>query len=100
MDAAMLREYQRRWAAVAEVEAGEQQKQLAAQRWQQLNAIVRLAQALALTAADAPAEQAVIWQRWNRLKELYLVGLERVNRGPERRAGAAVRRGSGGAAPH
>jgi len=63
-----LRQYRKRWEAVAAVEAAERRAATPEERWQQLNAIVRLALALGLPLEQDP-EEIVVWQRWARLKE-------------------------------
>jgi len=63
-----LRQYRERWEAVATFEAAERRAAPLALRWKQLNAILRLAQALGLPLEQDPEEIAV-WQRWARLKE-------------------------------
>ncbi len=69
MDAQLAREYRARWAAVAEVEEAEQRNATASDRWRQLNAIVQMAMALGLDLDVQSEDDAVVWERWARLKE-------------------------------
>jgi hypothetical protein len=63
-----LRQYRERWETVAAFEAAERRDASLAVRWQQLNAILRLAQELGLALEQDP-EEITVWQRWARLKE-------------------------------
>ena len=74
IDAQELRAYLARWQAVAAFEAAEQKAATFTLRWQQLNAILRLAAALGISPeADSEAIEAVR-SRWNRLKDTYQSG--------------------------
>jgi len=68
MDPSLIREYRARWQAVAEVEQAEQQEATVEDRWRRLNAIVRLAGALGLDPRVHDRDEAVVWQRWAKLK--------------------------------
>jgi hypothetical protein len=72
MDTLMLKEYRRRWQAVAAVEEVEQQKASLALRWQQLNSIIRLAAGLRLPADRDVKEVDAVRRRWNMLKDIYV----------------------------
>ncbi len=72
MDRSMLQEYRSRWQAVAAVEKKEQQSASLAQRWQQLNAILRLATRLELQSLADDHQVNLVRQRWLRLKTAYL----------------------------
>ena len=63
-----LRRYRERWQAVNAVEVAERRAAPMSLRWQQLNAIVRLAQGLGLPLKP-DEEEAVVWQRWAQIKE-------------------------------
>lgn len=77
LDRTMLEAYQRRWQAAAEREAQERQQTSVAQRWRQLNALLRMAAALGLQPAGASQEDDLVRQRWIRLTEAYLAASER-----------------------
>ena len=78
MNKSMLIEYQERWKAVAEVELMEQRQASIRQRWQQLNAIVRMAAGLGVLYKDEDGQVDIVRQRWNVLKDLYLAGVSRI----------------------
>ncbi len=62
----MLKAYQERWQAVAEIERQELQTATLELRWQQLNSIIGMAMGLGLTIpADDDFE---VIQRWAKLK--------------------------------
>jgi hypothetical protein len=63
-----VKAYRQRWQAVEEVELQEQRSASVATRWQQLNAILRLAIGLGLKLEADEQEKMVIYQRWARLK--------------------------------
>ncbi|MGB9723394.1 MAG: hypothetical protein ACP5OO_05560 [Chloroflexia bacterium] len=67
MDRSALREIRERWQAVAEIEAQERRAAPLSLRWQQLNAVLRLAIGLGLPLERSKDEEAVR-QRWIRLK--------------------------------
>jgi len=68
MDPVLIREYRARWQAVAEVEQAEQQQATVVDRWRRLNAILQLAGALRLDPRAQDQEEAIVWQRWAKLK--------------------------------
>lgn len=68
MDPDLAREYRVRWPAVAEVEEAEQQWATIAERWEKLNAILRMAVALGLDLQAHGQDEEVVWERWARLK--------------------------------
>ena len=61
------KEYRDRWHAVAAIELQEQRSASVALRWQQLNAIWRLAKGLGLSLESDESER-VVWERWAKLK--------------------------------
>ena len=63
-----MKAYRQRWQAVEEVERQEQRAASIATRWQQLNAILRLAIGLGLKLDQEDKEGMVVHQRWARLK--------------------------------
>lgn len=73
MDALLLKDYQRRWQAVAAAEATAQQKTPLGVRWQQLNSIIRLTAALGLPVEADRRDIDVVRYRWNVLKDAYLI---------------------------
>lgn len=72
MEREMLLAYQRRWQAVGQVEAAEQQTATIAERWQRLNSLLRLARSLGLPPSEDDVLIGPAQQRWNRLQSLYL----------------------------
>ena len=67
VDPQQAREYRARWQAVAAIEEEEQRASSVQSRWQQLNAILRLAAGLGLNMAQ-PDEEEAVRARWARLK--------------------------------
>lgn len=76
IDQESLRAYRSRWQAVAEIEALEQQKMSIAERWRQLNALLRMAAALKLPSDRDDHPSDIVQQRWSRLTEIYLSNTE------------------------
>lgn len=72
MDREMLLAYQRRWQAVAQMEQAERQAATVAQRWQQLNSLLRLSATLGLQPKNEDSATDPAQERWKRLKSLYL----------------------------
>ncbi len=68
MNDQLVREFRERWQAVAAVEAEEQRAASVALRWQQLNAILRLAIGLGLPRVESKEEEEIVRQRWAKLK--------------------------------
>jgi hypothetical protein len=68
MDAQLARQFRERWQAVAAVEAEEQMAATLDLRWQQLNAIARLAIGLRLPLIEVDRQEEVVRQRWVKLK--------------------------------
>lgn len=68
MDPILVREYRARWQAVSEVEETEQQQATVESRWQRLNAIVQMAITLGFDLRAQREDEAIVWQRWARLK--------------------------------
>jgi len=62
-----MRQFREHWQAVAAIEREEQREASVALRWQQLNAILRLAMGLELPLRERLDEEAVR-QRWVKLK--------------------------------
>mgnify|MGYP001027395493 CR=1 FL=1 len=69
MNAQQAREFRERWQAVAAVEAEEQRAAPIALRWQQLNALFRLASGLGLSLSEDDVEIEAVRRRWVALKE-------------------------------
>jgi len=68
MDPILVREYRARWQAVSEVEESEQQRATVESRWRKLNSILQLAVTLGLDLRTQSEDEAIVWQRWARLK--------------------------------
>ena len=69
MDQQLVKEFRERWQAVVAVEAEEQRAASIALRWQQTNAIFRLAMGLGLPLAEKDsAEIEAVRRRWALLK--------------------------------
>lgn len=71
LDKTALQQHKKRWQEVARFEEEEERQSTSLDRWQRLNAIIRLATDLNL-AKDANQDEAFVWNRWNRLRELHL----------------------------
>jgi hypothetical protein len=72
LDKEMLKAYRNRWQAVAEIKNEELQRTTIRQRWKQMNALLRMAAALGLQPESDNEEDDIVYQRWNRLRELYI----------------------------
>ena len=68
MDANLAREYRDRWQAVLEVEKAERQRATVEDRWRKLNALHQMAFALGLDLRAQDEDEAIVWERWARLK--------------------------------
>jgi hypothetical protein len=68
MDPILVREYRDRWHAVSEVEEAEQRQASVEDRWRRLNAIHQMAVALGLDLRAQDEDEAIVWERWARLK--------------------------------
>jgi len=64
----LVKDFRDRWQAVAAVEIEEQKSASVTQRWQQLNAIVRMAIGLGLPLAELEKDDEIVYQRWAKLK--------------------------------
>jgi hypothetical protein len=65
---AAMRAYKERWQAVSEFERQEMRAASIDLRWEQLNAVVRLAMGLGLIESDE--SETGVHQRWAKLKEI------------------------------
>lgn len=63
-----LKVYQDRWKQIADVERGEQRAASMDLRWRQTNAILAIALGLGLTLDRKGIDEAIIRQRWEKLK--------------------------------
>ncbi len=63
-----MQEFRDRWKAVASIEAEEQLSASIEFRWQQLNAILRMAIGLELPLTDSSEDDLVVYQRWAKLR--------------------------------
>lgn len=68
LDKHLVREYRERWRAVEAVDSAEQQLSSVAWRWQQLDAIYKLAAGLHLTEKDSREDEAAGYEHWSLLK--------------------------------
>ncbi len=68
MSKELMQQFRDRWQAVAAVEDQEQQSASITLRWQQMNAIFRLAFGLKLSIPDLDRQEEVVRTRWVRLK--------------------------------
>jgi hypothetical protein len=71
----LAQQFRERWQAV---EAQEQQTAFIALRWQQLNAILRLAIGLNLPLSDLDAQEMSGYQRWAKLKSSVMTPAEEI----------------------
>ena len=60
--------YRKRWEAVKQIEIQEQQAASIEQRWQQLNALMRLANGLSLHPDQNDEMDLQVYNRWAKLK--------------------------------
>ena len=74
MSKELMQQFRDRWQAVAAVEDREQQSASITLRWQQMNAIFRLASGLKLSIPDLDRQEEVVRARWARLKGAYESG--------------------------
>lgn len=73
VDREMVQAYRQRWQAVAEIEAFERQQETVTERWQKLNALLRMGVALGLNAGTSRETDPLLpHQRWNQLRQMYL----------------------------
>jgi len=63
-----MRKFRDRWQAVAEIEAKEQRTASTVLRWQQFNAIFRMAKGLGLSIEESNEDDQVIYKRWAKLR--------------------------------
>jgi hypothetical protein len=63
----LMKQFRKRWQAVAALEREEQREASVALRWQQLNAILRLAIGLGLPLREQ-FEEETVRRRWAKLK--------------------------------
>ena len=63
----LMKQFRKRWQAVAALKREEQREASVALRWQQLNAILRLATGLGLPLREQ-FEEEIVRQRWAKLK--------------------------------
>ena len=70
MDKQMLQEWQAGWAAVNQFQAEELRMTSLAERWRQLNAIIRLAAGLGWHVTPDEEEVEIVRCRWQKLKGL------------------------------
>jgi len=64
----LVRQFRERWQAVAAVELEELRSASLSWRWQQMNAILRLAIGLGLPLEKPEGQEEEVRQRWVRLK--------------------------------
>ncbi len=72
LNSSMLQQNQRRWQEVADMQRKEERQRSPLQRWHKLNALIRMAANLQLVMDDASQEEEMVWERWNKLRNLYL----------------------------
>lgn len=68
MDPELVREYRARYEVVTQVEAAERQAMTLEERWEKLNALVRMAAALGVNLTAESPDDAEVWARWAKLK--------------------------------
>lgn len=69
LDRESLIAYRQRWEIVAAVEAAEREASSIAERWRQMNALLRLAQSLGIVPLPEDASLHEVRQRWQTLAE-------------------------------
>jgi len=68
MNDQMMKKFRERWQAVAAIEAEEQRSASVALRWQQTNAILRMAIDLGLSLEEVDESGQTVYHRWAQLK--------------------------------
>ena len=68
VDAQLMKRFRDRWREVEAIEIEEQRTASVALRWQQLNAIFRLAVGLGVPLSGLDEQEEIVRQRWARLK--------------------------------
>ncbi|RLT39339.1 MAG: hypothetical protein DWI57_10450 [Chloroflexi bacterium] len=76
LDQQSLAAYQQRWQAVAAIEAAERQSASLADRWQQMNALLRLAMSLEFSLIEKDTIPDEGQQRWQKLIAIHLSSQE------------------------
>ena len=74
LDKATLQQNKKRWQAVAKFEQEEERKSTPLDRWKKLNALFRMANHLNLAIDMSSQEEELVWNRWNKLREIHLSG--------------------------
>ena len=68
----MFQAYQARWQIMAEHHQHEIRQMSVAERWERLEAVRRMAAELGLQPDPTDAQAELVYERWNKLKTLYL----------------------------
>ncbi len=70
MTPSQARAFRSRWQAVATAEAEERRSTSLRLRWQQMNALRRLALGLKLSVPPMDEQEEIVRERWARLKDI------------------------------
>lgn len=71
LNKADLQQSQDRWQLVAQYERREESERSFFDRWEKLNAIIRMAADLNFAKDANSQDEAIVWNRWNKLRELH-----------------------------
>lgn len=71
----MLHAYQNRWQILTDHHKQEVRQMSMVERWQQLNALRRMAAELGLQPDPTDGQAELVYERWNKIKTLYLQSL-------------------------
>jgi len=74
LDKATLQQNKERWQEVARFEQEEERQSSPLDRWKKLNALFRMANHLNLAIDVNSKEEELVWNRWNKLREIHLSG--------------------------
>lgn len=74
LDKATLQQNKKRWQEVAKFEQEEERQSSPLDRWKKLNALFKMANHLDLAIDVNSQEEELVWNRWNKLREIHLSG--------------------------
>lgn len=72
LDKVALQQNKERWHEVAKFEQEEERQSSPHDRWKKLNALFTMANHLNLAIDVNSQEEELVWNRWNKLREIHL----------------------------